>query len=145
ARMEDAASDLDRLSEEIRAGRCVAFVGAGFSIPAFRKTWKDLVCSIAKNAPDVGEAVLPLLSSTAWTSADLEAAAQMLQDGLGDPELRRHLERELSLDGAPLPEAMRTRLDLMRTIPFEAVLTTNFDTLLVGSTPSPRAFADLLR
>src|SRR4051812_13991634 len=90
------------LVDEIAAGRCVAFVGAGFSAPAV-PAWTGLLEGLGQKAvlDDDTRAWLGELISHGG-ARDLEAAAQVLQVAMGtgfDPALaevlveRGHPER----------------------------------------------------
>ncbi len=128
-----------QLIADIDAGRCVAFVGAGFSAPAVQ-SWKALLLSLAKGLKS-SEAVHGLIAS--GRSRDYEAAAQTIRDETGGDELGRRL-RDLLAD-PHLDEIMRARVRYLTETPFRAVLTTNFDGILTGSVPGPEAFLRVLR
>lgn len=130
------------LVDDIAAGRCVAFVGAGFAAPAV-PAWKSLLRGLAEKA------VLDADTAT-WLdglvehggSRDLEAAAQILHTAMGadfDPTLARLLAEE------GRPETIARRRRLLAGIPFDAILTTNFDPFLVGDVPGPEAYQRILR
>lgn len=133
----------DDLVERIAAGNVIAFVGAGFSIPASGKSWKGLLQALAATDPSM-TAVTDLLAPATPSNTALEAAAQMLQDAWSTEILERRLDEALA-PKEPLPTVMRDRLDWLRGIPFEAILTTNFDRLLEGSVATPAVFGELLR
>jgi hypothetical protein len=142
--------DIDpRLMAAIEDGRCVAFVGAGFSAAAGLPQWRDLIRAIAADLPAGArgpehDLVLSMLEARpALSSRELEMAAQLLCDGLGEPRFRECLAAALHRD--PLPELMRLRLKHLRGIPFRAILTTNFDPLLPGVPPDADAYRRLLR
>ena len=130
------------LIDEIAAGRCVAFVGAGFSAPAV-PAWTALLEGLAEKA------VLDEDSRT-WLdelighggARDLEAAAQVLQVAMG-PEFDPALAEVLVERGHP--ERIAERRQLLAGIPFDAILTTNFDHYLVGEVPGPDAYQRILR
>jgi len=134
----------DRLIEEIHAGECVAFVGAGFSAAAKLPSWGQLLSRIAKSkslpAPiraHVEERIC------AGSGHAYDEAAQVLQDAMKPGLFLRSLRRLL---GSPkLTPTMRRRVDWLRGIPFRAILTTNFDGLLEGSIPDPKAYREILR
>jgi hypothetical protein len=138
-----------RLIAAIREGRCVAFVGAGFSAAAGLPRWGELIRFVASE-----QGPGPLSAERAWVSAlldrqpppssrELEMAAQLLYDALGEEVFCARLREALRAE--PLPEAMRLRLKHLRGIPFRAIVTTNFDPLLPGMAPSPEAYRRLLR
>ncbi|HEX9206921.1 MAG TPA: SIR2 family protein [Steroidobacteraceae bacterium] len=139
-----------RLLEDIRAGNCVAFVGAGFSAAAGLPAWPELVRAIARALPPeeaaIHRATLDQLLGTPETQGshrELEMAAQLLFDALGE-ERCRHLLRD-TLRPDRLPPVMQQRLKHLLGIPFRAIVTTNFDPLLPGVPPDAMAYRRLLR
>jgi hypothetical protein len=141
--LSDHAAIPPQLVRDIRDGNCVAFVGAGFSAAAV-PGWRDLLLAAADSCRDgsAAERARALLGAPSPAARELEAAAQILRDA--DPAgLVEALRQSV---GAVVPDAvMARRLELLRGIPFAAILTTNFDPLLPGSPPTPRAFLDVLR
>jgi len=133
-----------RLIDEIRAGNCVAFVGAGFSAPSVRG-WRPLLESLA-TSPSLDEMdrhrVTRLIGGQP-TSKDLEAAAQILRDRLGGEAFSNALQA--AMPEPPLGPQMEHRLSLLKGIPFRSVLTTNFDGLLPGLPPGRDAYLRVLR
>jgi len=138
-----------RLLESIEQGDCVAFVGAGFSAPAKLPQWRQLLRLLSKGLPKESDSpsrqlVAELLRKRrAGTNRELEMAAQLLFDELGDEPYRRGLAG--ALQTASLPPVMRERLRLLYGIPFRAIVTTNFDPLIPGAPPSPETYRRLLR
>lgn len=138
-----------RLMASIHEGNCVAFVGAGFSAAAGLPQWKDLIRSIAGEAPrDAGAAEHELVRSLLddrrpRSSRELEMAAQLLFDALGADTFSRRLAA--AMDRRPLTDPMQSRLKHLRGIPFRAIVTTNFDPLLPGMPPRADAYRRLLR
>lgn len=130
------------LVDQIVAGRCVAFVGAGFAAPAV-PAWKQLLTGLADQAELDAD-------SSAWLaglvqhggSRDLEAAAQILHSAMGEG-FDDALAGLLAEQGRP--DAIAVRRRLLAGIPFDAILTTNFDPFLVGSVPGPQAYQQILR
>lgn len=138
---------LDEVVDEIWAGRCVAFVGAGFSAAAGLPDWNRLLMGVAARIPGPeGERLLRALDNAHLRSRQLEAIGQLLQDALG-PDGFREAVREVmgQLDEAALPPAFRARRAALRQLPFRAILTTNFDPLLSGSLTSTETYRSLLR
>lgn len=136
------------LVDEIKAGNCVAFVGAGFSAAAGMPGWRHLLAWMAQagtpGRPEQIAALDTLLAEPHPSARHLEMAAQVLQDELGVETYRKRLQDALSqLD--TLPIQMQQRLDRLTGIPFRAIVTTNFDPLLVGGTPGPQTYRQLLR
>ena len=90
----------DHLVDEILAGNCVLFVGAGFSAPAGFPGWKKLLLNTADHGHEEGkisselkELVGQLLAADWPPAHNLDQAAQLLDD-------------QLSQDGEPVQEAM---------------------------------------
>lgn len=138
-----------RLLDDIRAGACVAFVGAGFSAAAGLPSWPALLRAMAEALPAAGAVearatLYRLLEAPSQASnRELEMAAQLLFDALGERRCRQLLREALKKES--LPEAMRLRLKHLFGIPFRAIVTTNFDPLIAGVPPDPTAYRRLLR
>jgi hypothetical protein len=131
------------LVREINAGNCVAFVGAGFSAAANLPSWAQLLARLATEAGNE-EVVAHVQACIQRGSAHaFDEAAQVLDDCLERPRLLACIKRHLS-PSAP-GKQMEQRLQWMRGIPFRAILTTNFDTLLPGESPGPVAYREVLR
>src|SRR5690606_11845603 len=85
SRMPTRMSDIeisDRLVDDIIAGDCVAFVGAGFTAPVLPE-WRQLLVDLAAETDQAtAEGVRRFVES--GTNRDLGAAAQTLRDRLGD-------------------------------------------------------------
>lgn len=147
----DPRSGIDsRLLEDIRAGNCVAFVGAGFSAAAGLPAWPDLVRAVARQLPaaeqEANRATIEKLVGSGhqgYSHRELEMAAQLLFDAVGE-ERCRHLLRD-TLRPDQLPPVMQRRLKHLLGIPFRAIVTTNFDPLLPGVPPDALAYRRLLR
>src|SRR5690606_5512914 len=134
--------------DEVKAGNCVAFVGAGFSAAAGKPGWKRLLAHVAAAGKPGRSPALrmidDLLAQPTASSRQLEMAAQLLQDELGIERYRQRLQETIArID--PRPPRMERRLDRLTGIPFRAIVTTNFDPLLRGVTPSAQAYRQLLR
>jgi hypothetical protein len=132
------------LVRDIRAGRCAAFVGAGFSGAAKLPAWRDLLQDIAghERIPEKErEYIRGRLDSQ--RADHNEEAAQLLSDRLG----REHFIAEVKerLSGRELTSTMKRRLELLNGIPFRTVLTTNFDDILSGDLPSREVFGRILQ
>jgi hypothetical protein len=131
------------LVQSIRAGECVAFVGAGFSAAAV-PGWASLLRKVAEQASrPTREEVLAVLGRSGATAFDLEACGQKLEKDLGLGGFQREV-REI-LAHPPVDPTMQARLRHLQGIPFRAVLTTNFDGLLPGSVPGRNAYLSVLR
>ncbi|MGB0591712.1 MAG: SIR2 family NAD-dependent protein deacylase [Myxococcota bacterium] len=140
------------LCEAILGGRCVAFVGAGFSAAARLPTWKSLLLAVADTGEVPSEerveirALLQADTPHSSVSADAyEQAAQLLQDHLGRSAFTDAVRESLRPDShARESETMRARMRYLAEIPFRAVLTTNFDTLIEGLPPEPETYQKVL-
>lgn len=131
-----------KLVREIQQGNCVAFVGAGFSVPAVG-TWAQLLTRLAtevgKNDPKLLERVNRRLSPTDPPKSpprahDYEAAAQLIRDvfgrdaaSKGDGRFEAALLKAVERNGSG---SLEQRLHLLKGIPFRAIVTTNFDPYL---------------
>lgn len=132
------------LIDEINAGNCVAFVGAGFSAAGELLQWKPLLSEIAKLrqvSGGVREHVEQRVKE--GTAHALDEAAQVLEDFLTTPVFVRELEKRLAKP--KINPRMEQRLSWLRGIPFRAILTLNFDGYLQGATPSTSAYQSVLR
>lgn len=133
-----------QLLKAINEGRCVAFVGAGFSAAAGLPQWKDLLTQIAKNVPLEHRHLVERITKPGASAHDFDRAAQMLSDHLRPPQFIAQLKQRL-VPSTPLPERMMQRLRWLRGIPFRAILTVNFDGVLKGSLPEPNTYREILR
>ena len=138
-----------RLIEEIRQGNCVAFVGAGFSAPAV-PDWDTLLSRISQS-PQITdltrERISGLLSHEKASLRgifDREAAAQILRESLGSGfgSVLNDVIRQTTDRGI---DAVESRKDLLFEIPFQSILTTNFDHMLNGTTGNPDVYRESLR
>jgi SIR2-like domain len=131
------------LTSAIRNGNCVAMVGAGFSAPVVPQ-WGDLLTNLADSGTldeSTSERVTSLIES--GTGRDLEAAAQTLRDAMGENAFNAAMRDRLG--DPPMNDVMHRRLELLRGIPFRAVLTTNFDGVMPGILPGRDAYLSVLR
>lgn len=121
----------------IRAGRCILFVGAGLSAQVLRSTgtalplWSQFLTelldwAIARQVRFWGD---PEDIRAMIASGDLLAAAQELQERIGGTGVGDFLDGVFR-DPAVTPSAAHR---LLPKIPFRAVLTTNYDTLVEGA------------
>jgi mannose-6-phosphate isomerase-like protein (cupin superfamily) len=131
------------LVNAIRAGRCVAFVGSGFSGAAKFPTWESLLRELA--ARSEVENIRPQIEERLKdkTSHAFDEVAQALEDVLGRDALIEHLRTKFTY-AVPDP-VMERRRQLLKEIPFRAVLTTNYDRTLKGEIPEPSMYRQLLR
>ena len=137
---------MTHLIAQIDAGRCIAFVGAGFSRSAGVPDWTGLIRQLA-DEPRVTAKIRAWVSgllSGKPTAHELDRMAQVLEDRLGRRGFTRAIGKAL-VPVAPPSQAPLDRLKWLREIPFRAVLTTNFDRVLKGRLPSPSLYRDVLR
>ncbi|TNF38459.1 MAG: SIR2 family protein [Deltaproteobacteria bacterium] len=134
-----------QLITDILEGRCIAFVGAGFSLPA-APSWKGLLTDLLQDIA-AEDTELAWLIERAQTALDFEAAGQLLRNACNDDDrFERLVQTRLSLQhGLGSFPAIERRQTLLRGIPFEAVLTLNMDDLLEGVSPDPQAYHGILR
>lgn len=132
------------LIAEIRAGRCVTFVGAGFTGAARLPDWVSLLRELVAK-PEVDPTLRAYVEGRLKkkTAHAFDEAAQVLQDALGREAFIAHLATRLA--HPPRTEEMDRRLRWLQDIPFRAVLTTNFDGVMKGQTPDPEVYRSLLR
>lgn len=124
------------LVDEICAGNCVAFVGAGFSVTAGLPGWATLLEQLVDRAVEGGRWIR---EDEAQSLKELVAkekydqCAQTLEDKMGPGPMARAMAELLDVsDRSKWKSEMEERLRLLAEIPFSAILTTNFDKLLPG-------------
>lgn len=125
------------LVDAVRTLRCILFVGAGMSAQVTRSdgsplpSWSELLLefldwAIARQVRFWGD---PEDIRAMITKGNLLTAAQELQDRLGPAALGEFLDRVFR-DRTVLPSNAHR---LVPRIPFRAVLTTNYDSLIEGA------------
>lgn len=134
------------LVNAILGGRCIAFVGAGFSQPAV-PGWTDFLVKLAHRL----EITLapPNNANALW----FELIGQALRHAAGSADsfelhVKAVLDEHHALTDARSVAGRDTvsrRRDLLAEIPLKAILTTNFDNWLRGGVPEPRTYWDVLR
>ena len=129
------------LVDSVRDGRCVAFVGAGFSQPTI-PGWQGLLRELAEQIePRKRDPIRVWLETPNLTRRDYEGLGEAIELALGS-SFRSLLKQTLS---KPVLPETKERLRLLQAIPFHYVLTTNFDDVLGrGATPRPETFARAL-
>jgi len=133
-----------KLIQSIKDGNCVVFVGAGFSAPARLPSWTrlleilvDELCGPDKANPKRVSLrkLLGFDENDKWvgggTSETFDQCAQCIEDELGEVRVHEVIEQSLRLP-QKLPDLMEQRRDLLVSIPFRAILTTNYDDILPG-------------
>jgi len=137
----------EHLVNEIVNGRCVAFIGSGFSAP-LAPTWRDLLLGLsAALAADDEE--LRTAITKAKDALDFERAGQMLSAYASDERsFEQAVQRLLSVrEGPHTPgrDIVRRRHKLLSEIPFSAVLTLNMDDVIAGTAPGQEPYRQVLR
>ena len=143
------------LISEIKSGNCVAFIGAGFSAPAVH-TWTELIDKLAESdqldckVKDQVNEILRHESKASNPLFDREAAAELIEANIIKKKsatgFRKEVLKALGRDGTEGEEEVNERLKLLKLIPFDSVLTTNFDSKLSGGQAFHKAdLEDLLR
>jgi CheY-like chemotaxis protein len=143
---------IDNLISEIKSGHCVAFIGAGFSAPAIRP-WDELLEELAvssKLSPEVKTQVKTFLDDAREDDAknplfDREAAAELIKSDLKDSIFRQEVKNSLLWRGQDGRDQLDARVELLKRIPFDSVLTTNFDSELDGTSIKNADLGALLR
>ncbi len=128
------------LRQLIHKGRCVAFVGAGFSMPCGMPNWTQLLRRLHQHARDTVESWSPKLadSQAAIDRDDLPTAAGLLKEILAAEEIssfmRDQFSRQKCMDrpthSDPARLRMQARIDALIRTPLAGVITTNFDDLI---------------
>ncbi len=131
-----------QLIDAILRGRCVAFVGAGFSAMVM-PNWATLLQELAQA---LGQELEIRKDASGF---ELEALGQALHDSASDERWEEAVRDVLERRWTSAPESARQQLDertrLLRCIPFKAILTTNFDPSLPGQPTTPEICAQVLR
>jgi hypothetical protein len=131
------------LVASILAGRCVAFVGSGFSGAAGLPSWESLLRDLLSRPEADG--VRPQLEARLQekTAHAFDEVAQILEDLLKRQAMIEYLRAKLR---APPPTpVMQQRQRWLAEIPFRAILTTNFDGVLRGETPKTSEYRKIFR
>jgi SIR2-like domain len=116
----------DTLIEQIKAGLCVIWCGAGLSVSCGLPDWKLLILRMVQTCVKNGlsESELKELNEL-QDSVYLDDVADFCRGFLGEPEYRELLRR--LFEPANLSSALHQKL---LEIPFSAILTTNYDKLI---------------
>lgn len=135
---QDWEPALSEITKSVLAGNCVAFVGAGFSMPVV-KGWRELLTSVAN---ELGYAKAhPLVQAIGRGDAfRLEAIAQALSDQDAD-RFGKAIRQNVDKSGEPLS----ARAHQLSRIPFKAIVTTNFDPSLKGLRPGARELVNAMQ
>jgi hypothetical protein len=154
-----ASTAFDAVCDSIRRGRCVAFVGAGFTAGAV-PTWSELIWNLAEHERvdaetrrDIERRMFAGGSAERrafqnLSALELEGIAQIVRDTFDadDVAWEQAVREALARGGTPEGRSeVRERVALLRNIPFRAILTTNFDEYLPGEQPSGDVYRRILR
>jgi WD40 repeat protein len=126
------------LVESIRAGECVLFAGAGLSARVGVPTWSQFLerlLELARESQIVDSSAADSFSA-ALREGDRNAVADGLVYAFGN---NRDALQKFLINTFPEPHGLAPAHQWIEKIPFTAVLTSNYDTLLEKALP---AFAD---
>jgi SIR2-like domain/EVE domain/AAA domain len=122
------------LVESIRAGECVLFAGAGLSARAGVPTWNQFLSGLLSLASE--KQVVDPLRAESFAAALQEGERNAVADGLVDAfGTDRGSLQQFLLKTFPELQDLSSAHKLIRQIPFGAVVTTNYDTLLERTFP----------
>jgi hypothetical protein len=141
----DALCDRDApipedLIRHLIAGRCVAFVGAGFSAPVGMPSWVGLLNALVDRAiktsvPGKDNTNQVVFCRDAIREGELQLAASAIKSLLQPPEILAeiseqfgdHRFRKLNL---VMRRTMESRLYDLTLLPWHGIITTNYDNLI---------------
>ena len=142
----------DFLLEKIQEKKCVAFIGAGFSMPCNMPGWKELLEWLIGNVEyflkNSGEEAIQRVT-TLMEENRLDEAVDILSNVTPPAELHtliaRRFHRNQCYKKAPKEnqKRMKKRLYHLLSIPWAAIITTNYDTLIEDeiSSQCPNSFS----
>ncbi len=109
---------IEKIAEIIDKGECVIFIGAGLSNNCGIPTGRDLAKKLARQ---LGRCEAEGINLPEW--------AEYFEVEFGRHELISFLKKEILID---IPEENRHPFNLISCIPFDTILTTNYDELAEG-------------
>ncbi len=117
------------------ANRCVAFLGAGFSLPAGFPTWRGMVTNLVDEARTGGAARSKprefALAEDFLKNGDYALAAVLLvQEELIEKSERSKALGRMFASPRDVPPRMKQRLESLLSAPWAGILTTNYDRLV---------------
>lgn len=122
------------LIDSIHAGDCVLFAGAGLSARAGVPTWDQFLSGLLTLARE--NQIVDPTGADSFAAALKEGERNAVADGLvhafGDEREKFH---QFLLKTFPAQQGISSAHELIRRIPFFAVLTTNYDALLEKAFP----------
>ena len=135
-----------RLVNEILKGRCVAFVGAGFStnVPTWGELLRTLAAGIGGAVEEQVKALVP--EGVSKSAFDCEAAGQLIRDALSAGVFEQRVRDVVNAEvgSGSESELMAKRRRWLTEIPFAAILTTNYDGNFRGLAPT-ESYGEILR
>src|ERR1700722_2910260 len=122
------------LIESIRAGECILFAGAGLSARAGVPTWNQFLSGLLDFASEhqVVDPATKQSFAAALSEGERNAVADGLVHAFGN---QRDQLQQFLVQSFPEPKVLSQAHECIRKIPFAAVLTTNYDTLLEKTLP----------
>jgi len=124
------------LCDILAGGRCVAFVGAGFSRPIGMPTWAELLNELVLSAERFGkDADTLILCRRCIEERDFTVAATIVRRLLPSAEIDAAVQRAFSeskFTNAPTAQKaiMIRRMKALAGGPWAGIITTNYDTLI---------------
>jgi len=127
------------LKENLEAGRCVAFVGAGFSMVCGMPNWSGLLRRLLDDAEkdSFNEQEDLRFRNCEWLLShnSLPMAANILRDIVSEGDIRESLRKQFSvsiLESCPLKirARMKSRMRNLVNAPWAGFITTNYDQLI---------------
>ena len=128
------------LKDLVSAGQCIAYVGAGFSMPCGMPSWSALLVDLADYVEQNHSKDYSIENSLNdarlfISGGDLVVAASILKSLLSKSELNRQVARQFSLSrlhesDSLTKKIMQERFAGLIGSNFSGIITTNYDTLI---------------
>lgn len=113
------------LISKIRDRNCVLFVGSGLSRAAGLPDWRGLIKALVDHGVAEGRLMLQEPIEQALSKNEFLGAADLVVAGLGVKQFRAGIDKIIRR-----PLAITATHEIITRIPFRAIITTNYDTLL---------------
>src|SRR5262249_17221995 len=111
--------------DSLKGGRCILFLGSGFSTAAGYPSWSDLVAKLIDEAAAANPPRAQALKDYAAKEKDLLLVAEYARDQLGPYRYGSVLSQLLSK-----PAAAQSAHKLIAHTKYRAIITTNYDKLM---------------